>query len=116
MIRGKTENLSQTGMLLKMPAPVDITDLEGKNVTLDFRLHEGDLQEGTEMHYRRLKAKIVRVLEAKHCIAIQFNQPLYEARKRTDRILFLLSRRISFNIAKRLYITSLLCSLFFLSK
>ncbi|MCR5844033.1 MAG: glycosyltransferase [Oscillospiraceae bacterium] len=91
IVRGKTENLSQTGMLLKMPAPVDITGFEGKNVTLDFRLHEGDLQEGTEMRYRRLKAKIVRVLEAKHCVAIQFDQPLYEARKRTDRILFLLS-------------------------
>ena len=41
VVRGKTENLSQTGMLLKMPAPVDITGFEGKNVTLDFRLHEG---------------------------------------------------------------------------
>ena len=91
VVRGTTENLSQTGMLLKLPANVDLTGLEGKNVSLDFHLQEGDLQEGTEMHYKRLKAKIVRVLAARRCIAIEFSQPLYEARRKKDRFLFILS-------------------------
>ena len=91
VLRGKTENISQTGMLVKLPEDIDLTALEGEAVTLDFRLQEGDLQEGTEMRYRRLKAWIVRALSAKSCVAIQFDQPLYEARRRVDRLLFLLA-------------------------
>ena len=90
-LRGTTENISQTGMLVKLPEGTELSGLEGENVTLNFRLEEGDLQEGTEMHYRRMKAKIVRVLAAKNCAAIQFDQPLYEARRRMDRFLFLLA-------------------------
>ena len=90
-LRGTTENISQTGMLVKLPEGTELSGLEGENVTLNFRLEEGDLQEGTEMHYRRMKAKIVRVLAAKNCAAIQFDQPLYEARRRMDRFLFQLA-------------------------
>ncbi len=89
--RGKTENFSQTGMLLRLPDSIDLSWMEGKPVTLDFRLHEGDLQEGTEMHYKRIKAEIVRTIPAKHCVAIQFEQPLYESRRKVDRLLFLLA-------------------------
>ena len=64
VFHGKSENFSQTGILVHMPETADISVMEGKTVTLDFRLKEGDLQEGTEMHYRRMKAKVVRVLPA----------------------------------------------------
>ncbi len=90
-VKGTTVNLSQTGMLAKLPEYFELSELAGQNVILDFRLEEGDLQEGTEMRYRRLKATVVRVLPDKHCAAIAFSHPLYAARRRTDRILFLLS-------------------------
>ena len=90
-IRGRTENISQTGMLVKIPENESLEQLDGQDVTLDFRLHEGDLQEGTEKHYKRLKAKVVRTIEAKQCAAIQFKHPLYEERRKTDQFLFLLS-------------------------
>ena len=95
-IQGKTVNLSQTGMLLQVPSHFDISHMEGEECRLDFRLHEGDLQEGTEMRYKRLNAKVVRVVEAKHCLAIQFEEPLYEARRGTDRLLFLLASMFLF--------------------
>ena len=90
-VKGTTVNLSQTGMLAKLPEYFELSELAGQNVILDFRLEEGDLQEGTELRYRRLKATVVRVLPDKHCAAIAFSHPLYAARRRTDRILFLLS-------------------------
>ena len=90
-VRGTTVNLSQTGMLAKLPEYFELSELDGQNVTLDFLLEEGNLQEGTELHYRRLKAHVVRILPDKHCAAIAFSRPLYEARRRTDRILFVLS-------------------------
>ena len=88
---GQTENISQTGMLVKLPETTDLSVIDGQPVTLDFQLEEGDLQEGTEKRYRRLKARVVRVIPARHCAAIQFDQPLYEARRKTDRFLFLLA-------------------------
>ncbi len=91
VLKGTTENFSQTGMLVRLPESADFSALEGKGVLLSFRLHEGDLQEGTEMRYKRLKAKIVRALTARSCVAIQFDQPLYESRRKVDRALFLLS-------------------------
>ena len=88
---GTTENISQTGMLVKMPADAELEDFDGQDITLDFRLNEGDLQEGTEKRYRHLKAKVVRTIEAKHAAAIQFARPLYEERRSTDQFLFILA-------------------------
>ena len=59
---GQTENISQTGMLVKLPETTDLSVIDGQPVTLDFQLEEGDLQEGTEKRYRRLKARVVRVI------------------------------------------------------
>ena len=42
-LRGTTENISQTGMLVKLPEGTDLSGLEGEAVTLNFRLEEGDL-------------------------------------------------------------------------
>ena len=88
MIHGKTVNMSQTGMLVALPDYFNINALDGKDIKLSFRLKEGTLQEGTELVYRRLKAKVVRVIEGRHCAAIEFEHPLYEYRRRTDHVLF----------------------------
>ena len=88
MIHGKTVNMSQTGMLVALPDYFNINTLDGKDIKLSFRLKEGTLQEGTELVYRRLKAKVVRVIEGRHCAAIEFEHPLYEYRRRTDHVLF----------------------------
>lgn len=91
MIHGTTVNMSQTGMLVALPDYSNINALDGKDIKLSFRLKEGTLQEGTELVYRRLKAKVVRVIEGRHCAAIEFEHPLYEYRRRTDHVLFVIA-------------------------
>ena len=87
-LQGKTVNISQTGMLLKLPESFNLLGIaSGQSIRLNFRLKEGDLQEGTELHYRNIRATVVRIIPEKNCIAIQFRRPLYEERRGTDRIL-----------------------------
>ena len=91
-IRGRTLNISQTGMLLKLNEPTELSLLKAEQeVKLDFRLHEGDLQEGTELHYKRVKATVVRLMDGSGCTAIRFSRPLYEERRATDRLLLALA-------------------------
>ena len=87
-LQGKTVNISQTGMLLKLPESFNLLGIANdQSIRLNFRLKEGDLQEGTELHYRNIRATVVRIIPEKNCIAIQFRRPLYEERRGTDRIL-----------------------------
>ena len=89
-MRATSINISQTGMLLRLAEGFAVEDLDkDQKVKLDFRLEEGDLQEGTEKHYRNISAKVVRLSPGSHAVAVQFHKPLYKERRSKDRILFL---------------------------
>lgn len=91
-MRAKSVNISQTGMLLRLAEGFGIEDLDrDQKVKLDFRLEEGDLQEGTEKHYRNISAKVVRLSPDKTTVAVQFNRPLYKERRSKDSILFVVA-------------------------
>ena len=91
-MRAKSVNISQTGMLLRLAEGFGIEDLDrDQKVKLDFRLAEGDLQEGTEKHYRNISAKVVRLSPDKTTVAVQFNRPLYKERRSKDSILFVVA-------------------------
>ena len=89
-MRATSINISQTGMLLRLAEGSAVEDLDkDQKVKLDFRLEEGDLQEGTEKHYRNISARVVRLSPGSHAVAVQFHKPLYKERRSKDRILFL---------------------------
>ena len=91
-MRAKSVNISQTGMLLRLAEGFGIEDLDrDQKVKLDFRLEEGDLQEGTEKHYGNISAKVVRLSPDKTTVAVQFNRPLYKERRSKDSILFVVA-------------------------
>ena len=91
-MRAKSVNISQTGMLLRLAEGFGIEDLDrDQKVKLDFRLEEGDLQEGTEKHYRNISARVVRLSPDKTTVAVQFNRPLYKERRSKDSILFVVA-------------------------
>ena len=74
-MRATSLNISQTGMLLRLAEGFAVEDLDkDQKVKLDFRLEEGDLQEGTEKHYRNISAKVVRLSPDKTTVAVQFNR------------------------------------------
>ena len=88
-IRAKSVNISQTGMLLQLPDSSGLDELDqNRKVRLDFRLAEGDLQEGTEKHYRNIGAKVVRLTPDARTVAVQFRRPLYRERRSKERVLF----------------------------
>lgn len=91
-LKAETKDISQTGMMLQLPGgrrsvPFHI----GQRLRLTFRLHEGDLQEGTEKRYKRVRAEVVRVSDDGQTLAVHFSRPLYDERKATDRLLFMLA-------------------------
>ncbi len=89
---GTTIDISQTGMMLLVPREVRNVPFEKEqHLRLTFRLQEGDLQEGTEKKYKKISAKIMRVIGDREKLAIQFSHPLYEERRKTDGLLFTLS-------------------------
>ena len=91
-MRAKSVNISQTGMLLRLAEGFGIEDLDrDQKVKLDFRLEEGDLQEGTEKHYRNISARVVRLSPGSHAVAVQFHKPLYKERRSKDSILFVVA-------------------------
>ena len=91
-LKAVTKDISQTGMLLQLPDDMRVVPFHtGQRLRLTFRLNEGDLQEGTEKRYKRLKAEIVRVSGEGQVLAVRFARPLYEERRRTDRVLFMLA-------------------------
>lgn len=86
----RCKDISQTGMLLKMPKRASVPQHFEKDnqIKLDFHLNEGMLQEGTEGHYR-IKGHVVRVMDDQCHFAVQFDQALYMTRKRTtDTLIF----------------------------
>ena len=89
---GTSVDISQTGMMLQVPEEMRTLPFEKEqHLRLTFRLQEGDLQEGTEKKYKKISAKIMRVIGDGEKLAIQFSHPLYEERRKTDSMLFTLS-------------------------
>ena len=97
-LRCRCANISQTGMKLNLPEYYDSSDMkEGDTLKIRFELLPGMLQEGTEKKYR-LKAKIVRLNREDRWVAIQFEQPLYKARRGTSNLYFTLAAGFLFVI------------------
>ncbi|MBR5110483.1 MAG: glycosyltransferase [Clostridia bacterium] len=97
-LRCKCANISQTGMKLNLPENFDVSTLnEGDTVHLRFKLEPGMLQEGTEKNYN-LKSTIVRVQNDARWIALQFEEPLYVARRSASNLYFTLATGFLFLI------------------
>lgn len=97
-LRCRCINISQTGMKLSLPEYYDITALkQGDTLRLRFELQPGMLQEGTEKKYR-LKSTIVRLQQEDRWAAIQFEEPLYKARRGTSNLYFTLAAGFLFLI------------------
>ena len=91
-LKAETKDVSQTGMMLQLPGDRRSVPFHiGQRLRLTFRLHEGDLQEGTEKRYKRVRAEVVRVSDDGQTLAVHFSRPLYDERKATDRLLFMLA-------------------------
>ena len=91
-LKAETKDISQTGMMLQLPGDRRSVPFHiGQRLRLTFRLHEGDLQEGTEKRYKRVRAEVVRVSDDGQTLAVHFSRPLYDERKATDRLLFMLA-------------------------
>ena len=91
-LKAETKDISQTGMMLQLPGDRRSVPFHiGQRLRLTFRLHEGDLQEGTEKRYKRVRAEVVRVSDDGQMLAVHFSRPLYDERKATDRLLFMLA-------------------------
>lgn len=85
-VKGECVDISQTGMRVKLPDDAVRPDKDAQ-VRLRFHLQEGILHEGTEKRYRT-NARVVRHTDDNH-IALAFERPLYQQRKRTvDTALF----------------------------
>ncbi|NLV59605.1 MAG: glycosyltransferase [Clostridiales bacterium] len=81
-IHAIAQDISQTGMLIRLPAGVSLPPLPpNATCTLRFELQPGDLQEGTENKYR-VTARVVRLDLAQNKVAVQFHEPLYSYRRR----------------------------------
>ncbi|MBP3452478.1 MAG: glycosyltransferase [Clostridia bacterium] len=90
-IAAHCEDISQTGMLVRIKKEDMERFRKDQHVKLRFHLEEGILHEGTEKRYR-MGATVVRVAEDTECIALQFDTTLYENRKRVvDTSLFALA-------------------------
>ena len=87
--RARTTDISQTGMMLRIPRKDAMPDLKaGENIKLNFKLLPGVLQEGVEKHFR-IKAHVVRALPDRRSFAVRFEEPLYENRKHSKDTLLL---------------------------
>ncbi len=90
-ISGHCEDISQTGMLVRINDEDMKLFQKDQHVKLRFHLEEGVLQEGTEKRYR-IGATVARVAADTDRIALQFDTTLYENRKRVvDTSLFTLA-------------------------
>lgn len=97
-IRCRCVNISQTGMKLTLPEYYDASGLKaGDTLKLKFNLQPGMLQEGTEKRYR-LKSTIVRLQQEDRWVALQFEEPLYKARRGTSGLYFTLAAGFLFLI------------------
>ncbi len=97
-LRCRCVNISQTGMKISLPDFGNADSLrQGDTLKLRFELEPGMLQEGTEKKYR-LKATIVRLQEKDRWAALQFEEPLYKARRGTSNLYFTLAAGFLFVI------------------
>ncbi len=97
-LRCRCVNISQTGMKIALPEFSETSLMRpGETLKLKFELEPGMMQEGTEKKYR-LKANVVRVSEEDGWAALQFQEPLYKARRGTSTLYFTLAAAFLFVI------------------